>query len=86
MLQASAAAPPPSTVVEPATPQQATEVIPMTGIREIIAERMTLSVQTNASVTLHTEVDATAFVELNEQTPSERNKPYLYRSACESRR
>ena len=64
VLQASAAAPPPSTVVEPATPQQATEVIPMTGIREIIAERMTLSVQTNASVTLHTEVDATAFVEL----------------------
>ena len=64
VLQASAAAPPPSTVVEPATPQQTTEVIPMTGIREIIAERMTLSVQTNASVTLHTEVDATAFVEL----------------------
>ncbi len=64
VLQASAAAPPPSTVVEPATPQQAMEVIPMTGIREIIAERMTLSVQTNASVTLHTEVDATAFVEL----------------------
>ena len=36
----------------------------MDGIREIIAERMTMSVQTNASVTLHTEVDATAFVEL----------------------
>ena len=36
----------------------------MSGIREIIAERMTLSVQTNASVTLHTEIDATAFVEL----------------------
>ena len=64
VLQASAAAPPTPTVVETATPQQATEVIPMSGIREIIAERMTLSVQTNASVTLHTEVDATAFVEL----------------------
>ena len=36
----------------------------MSGIREIIAERMTLSLQTTASVTLHTEVDATAFVEL----------------------
>ena len=44
--------------------QQAAEVIPMDGIRGIIAERMTLSIQTNASVTLHTEVDATAFVEL----------------------
>ena len=64
VLQASATAPATPTVVETATPQQATEVIPMTGIREIIAERMTLSVQTNASVTLHTEVDATTFVEL----------------------
>jgi pyruvate dehydrogenase E2 component (dihydrolipoamide acetyltransferase) len=64
VLQASTAAPPTPPVVETVTPQQATEVIPMSGIREIIAERMTLSVQTNASVTLHTEVDATAFVEL----------------------
>ena len=64
---AAAAAPPVAPtppVVEAVTPQQATEVISMSGIREIIAERMTLSVQTNASVTLHTEVDATAFVEL----------------------
>ena len=65
VLQAATAAPTPTVpVVETATPQQATEVISMSGIREIIAERMTLSVQTNASVTLHTEVDATAFVEL----------------------
>ena len=64
VLQASAAAPPIPSVTETATPQQPTEVIPMSGIREIIAERMTLSLQTNASVTLHTEVDATAFVEL----------------------
>ena len=55
---------PTPSVVETAAPQQTTEVIAMSGIREIIAERMTLSVQTNASVTLHTEVDATAFVEL----------------------
>jgi len=53
-------------VLEPPTLQQATEVIPMNGIREIIAERMTMSVQTNANVTLHTEVDATVFVELRE--------------------
>ena len=64
VLQASAAAPPTPSVIETATPQQATEVIPMSGIREIIAERMTVSLQTTASVTLHTEVDATAFVEL----------------------
>ena len=64
VLQAAATPTPPAPVVEIAAPQQATEVISMSGIREIIAERMTLSVQTNASVTLHTEVDATAFVEL----------------------
>ncbi len=62
VLQASAAAEAP--VIETPTLQQETEVIPMDGIREIIAERMTMSLQTNASVTLHTEIDATAFVEL----------------------
>ena len=62
VLQASAAAE--AAVIETPTLQQETEVIPMDGIREIIAERMTMSLQTNASVTLHTEVDATAFVEL----------------------
>ena len=63
VLQASATAAE-TPVIETPVLQQATEVIPMDGIREIIAERMTMSVQTNASVTLHTEVDATAFVEL----------------------
>ena len=63
VLQASAAAVE-APVVETPVLQQATEVIPMEGIREIIADRMTLSVQTNANVTLHTEVDATALVEL----------------------
>ena len=67
VLQAASTVPTPTApVVETATPQQATEVISMSGIREIIAERMTLSVQTNASVTLHTEVDATGFVELRQ--------------------
>ena len=63
VLQAASTAPEIPVVETPAL-QQAAEVIPMDGIRGIIAERMTLSVQTNASVTLHTEVDATAFVEL----------------------
>ena len=44
--------------------EAASEVIELSGIRKIIAERMTMSVQTNASVTLHTEVDATTLVEL----------------------
>ena len=63
VLQASATAAEVPVVETPAL-QEATEVIPMGGIREIIAERMTMSLQTNASVTLHTEVDATGFVEL----------------------
>ena len=46
------------------TEPTATEVIELSGIRKIIAERMTMSLQTNASVTLHTEVDATTLVEL----------------------
>lgn len=65
VLQAASAAPEMPVIETPAL-EQATEVIPMDGIRGIIAERMTLSLQTNASVTLHTEVDATAFVELRE--------------------
>ena len=39
-------------------------IIELTGIRKIIADRMTMSLQTNASVTLHTEVDATRLTEL----------------------
>ena len=39
-------------------------VVELTGIRKIIADRMTMSLQTNASVTLHTEVDATRLGEL----------------------
>ncbi len=63
VLQVASTAPEIPAIETPAL-QQAAEVIPMDGIRGIIAERMTLSTQTNASVTLHTEVDATAFVEL----------------------
>lgn len=49
------------------TTPTAGEVVEFTGIRKIIAERMTMSIQTNASVTLHTEVDATTLVEIREQ-------------------
>ncbi|MCZ6680433.1 MAG: 2-oxo acid dehydrogenase subunit E2, partial [Candidatus Poribacteria bacterium] len=42
----------------------AAEVIPMTGIRQVIAERMSHSSQTTASVTLNTEVDVTELIEL----------------------
>lgn len=52
----------------------ASEVIELSGIRKIIAERMTMSLQTNASVTLHTEVDATALVELRNQFNEELQK------------
>ncbi|MBC8447464.1 MAG: 2-oxo acid dehydrogenase subunit E2 [Chloroflexi bacterium] len=40
---------------------------PLTGVRAVIARRMAESHQTTASVTLTTEVDATAFVELRER-------------------
>lgn len=63
VLQVASTIPEVPTVETPAI-QQTAEVIAMDGIRGIIAERMTLSLQTNASVTLHTEVDATALVEL----------------------
>ena len=63
VLQAASTAPEIPSVETPAL-QQPAEVIAMDGIRGIIAERMTLSLQTNASVTLHTEVDATGLIEL----------------------
>ena len=62
VLQASTEVPAQVFRTEPA----ASEVVELSGIRQIIAERMTMSVQTNASVTLHTEVDATILVELRE--------------------
>lgn len=60
VMQASTEIPAQVFRTEPAAP----EVVELSGIRKIIAERMTMSVQTNASVTLHTEVDATTLVEL----------------------
>jgi len=54
----------------PPTPAEAAEAIaevPMSGVRAVIAQRMRESHQTTAPVTLTTEADATAFVELRER-------------------
>ena len=51
---------------EPSAPATG-ETIPTTRIRRLIAQRMTESAQTTASVTLTTEVDATELVVLREQ-------------------
>jgi len=43
------------------------QVIPLTGVRQIIAERMAQSAHTAAIVTLNTEVDVTSLVEMRER-------------------
>ncbi|MFQ6044311.1 MAG: dihydrolipoamide acetyltransferase family protein, partial [Candidatus Poribacteria bacterium] len=43
------------------------KVIPLTGVRQIIAERMSQSAHTAAIVTLNTEVDATPLVEMRQR-------------------
>jgi len=55
----------PVTPAAPA-PAPAVQAIPMAGVRAIIAERMSASAHTTAAVTLFTEVDATALVQLRE--------------------
>ncbi|MGI6368521.1 MAG: dihydrolipoamide acetyltransferase family protein [Anaerolineae bacterium] len=47
------------------------EVTPLRGIRAIIAERMANSAHTTASITLHSEVDATEFVAAREALKAE---------------
>ena len=47
------------------------EVVPLTGLRKIIADRMTMSVSTMAQVTLTTEADVTALLNLRESLVSE---------------
>lgn len=51
----------------PATPETEGEIIPVTRIRHLIAQRMVESGQTAAPVTLTTEADANDFVALREQ-------------------
>src|SRR5712691_4591711 len=48
---------------------------PLHGIRRVTAERMALSAQTVAAVTLTTEADATALVRLREQAIAEQRDP-----------
>jgi pyruvate dehydrogenase E2 component (dihydrolipoamide acetyltransferase) len=71
-LEAREKAPPP----EVAAPPKAARIIPFVGMREMIAERMTQSLQTMAQVTLHTEVDATELVKLREQLKQEFDLTY----------
>ena len=47
------------------------EVVPLTGLRKIIADRMTMSVSTMAQVTLTTEADVTELLNLREYLVSE---------------
>jgi pyruvate dehydrogenase E2 component (dihydrolipoamide acetyltransferase) len=63
---------PPSAPTPPAPPMPAEAVeaiaeVPMSGVRAVIAQRMQESHQTTAPVTLTSEADATAFVELRER-------------------
>jgi len=68
-IEAREKAPPP---VEAAPAQ----IIPFVGMRQMIAERMTQSLQTMAQVTMHTEVDATELVRLREQLKAEFDLTY----------
>lgn len=54
-------------VPAPARAVEAVGEVPMTGVRAVIAQRMQESHQTTAPVTLTTEADAMAFVELRER-------------------
>jgi pyruvate dehydrogenase E2 component (dihydrolipoamide acetyltransferase) len=54
-------------VPAPAKAVEAVAEVPMSGVRAVIAQRMHESHQTTAPVTLTTEADATAFVELRER-------------------
>ena len=47
------------------------DVVPLTGLRKIIADRMTMSVSTMAQVTLTTEADVTEMLKLRESLVSE---------------
>lgn len=64
---ARAAVPPlaPASTAQP--DRQPIEVIPMAGVRNVIAQRMSASSQQTASVTLTAEADATALVELRQK-------------------
>jgi pyruvate dehydrogenase E2 component (dihydrolipoamide acetyltransferase) len=64
----------PAVPVTPTVPLAAGETIPMSGVRAVIAERMSLSARTAAHVTLTTEVDATELVRLREQIKEETQK------------
>lgn len=63
---------PAAAVAAPTTP--IADTIPMEGVRAVIAERMTQSLQSAAQLTLHTEVDASGMVAYREQLKKEAEK------------
>jgi pyruvate dehydrogenase E2 component (dihydrolipoamide acetyltransferase) len=76
---AAAAAPRPTPAPVPAIRLPQAEVVstaPLTGLRGIIAERMARSAHTTARVTLITEVDATAFVDVRTQLKAQVSKEW----------
>jgi pyruvate dehydrogenase E2 component (dihydrolipoamide acetyltransferase) len=66
-VTATEAAPAPEVVPVAAAPAPAAQQVPMTGMRRIIAQRMAASDTETARVTLVTEADATAFVQVRAQ-------------------
>ena len=69
-LAAKPAAPAPAAAVQPAIPlpdMAVSQSLPMSGVRKVIAQRMGLSAQTTARVTLLMETDATVFVAMREK-------------------
>jgi pyruvate dehydrogenase E2 component (dihydrolipoamide acetyltransferase) len=52
---------------EPLAPVSPSKIIPIEGLRAIIAERMALSVQSTAQLTLHSEVDASGLLSYRER-------------------
>ena len=69
LARAQVATAPPALIpiVRPAAAAAEVPEVPMTGVRAVIARRMTESHQTTAPVTLTTEVDASDFVEARER-------------------
>ena len=69
IAQRQAGSPPSAPVSEvlPGSAAEAGQLVPISGVRAVVANRMLASQQQTAAVTLTTEVDATALVELRNQ-------------------
>jgi len=63
-------------VAAPMPAAEVSAIVPLKGVRGLIAERMSASSQATARVTLFTEVDATAFSALREKLKEEKEKEW----------